>query len=888
MKLWQHLNHVIKFRNSIALPILFTLLLITAGIFLAGYYINKNAFYNVFEERENNKLNNIHLTIQSLISGEEKRISGFARVLKRDTDIAYSLYHYNLTGGDKKPLKSSMDQLYSQMNLPVFMMAEPAGNILYRSDRQNRKEKLRSSDAFKRALKGEQVLTATNAGDGWSLRAMVPIYTSNRDRPSAVLILGSRIDDDFAKRIAKETGSQVFIATPEGVIAGSYRHGDSLAIDLSLARKSLAGKTPLFFSDRQDFRSYTFVPLTIIDQEFCLVIATDISVVKDLLRKNKAEMVQWGVILFLGVVTIGASLTITIVHPLNDLQEQARQVAREYSGDDSKALSGGNEISTLVRAFHLMVETIRDHISERAKAEEALRETGRTLRALIAASPLAILVTDACGNIQVWNPAAARIFGWREDEAIGRANPIQTTSETSELGAILKRALCGERFSNVEVRGRNKTGADLHLAFYGAPLLDDQERIIGMTAIMADITEAKRAEDALRRSEEQLRQSQKMEAIGKLAGGIAHDFNNLLSVITGYSELLLGRLGADSRGLREIEEIRKAGERAASLTQQLLAFSRQQVLAPKSLRMNEVVSSLANMLKRVIGENIELVTHDGPDLWPVRADPTQIDQILVNLAVNARDAMPRGGRLTLSTANVEFQHPLIDAGLNVPAGPYVSLEVRDTGCGMDRKTLARIFEPFFTTKEQGKGTGLGLATVYGIVRQSGGHIRVLSEPGTGTTFRIYFPRARNVEPSDDSPGAPIREQRGDETILLVEDEEMVRELACETLRGYGYTVLEAANGQEALSASAEYGGTLHLLITDVGLPGINGLELARKVKTARPYLPVLFISGYSEEAVAELGRMGPGEAFLQKPVTPSRLSAKVREILSGRRSVPAS
>ncbi len=873
------MKNLTRFRNSIAIPIVIILLILTTGILLAGYYINRGVFYNVFEEREKSKANNIHLTIESMLSSEEKRLNSFAKVLKRDTDISYSLYHHKLTGGDLRPLKSVMDQLYSQMNLPLFMMASPNGNILYRADKSKGQEKLLSFEAFQKALKGKQVITASRSPSGWGLRAVVPIDAFEKREPSGVLILGSRIDDDLAKKIASETGSQVFIATSEGVIAGSYRSQDPSAIDLSLVKRGLADKKPLFFADRDNFRSYTYVPIRIIDEEFCLVVETDISVVKELLSKNRREMFQWGLIIFVGVTLIGAALTFTIIHPLNELQQKARRVVREYSGDESKAASRGNEISTLVRAFNLMVETIGDHISERKKTEEALRETGRTLQALIEASPLAIIVTDASGDIRVWNPAAVHIFGWSGNEAIGRANPICANEGNSELCAVLKLTLNGEKISNIEIRGKGKNDSDIDLAYYGAPLIDGDGRIIGMTAIMADITESKQAQDALRRSEEQLRQSQKMEAIGKLAGGVAHDFNNLLSVITGYSELLLGRLGKDGPGAREIEEINKAGERAAALTHQLLAFSRRQVLNPKTIRMNDVVSSLGKMLRRLIGENIELATHVYADLWTVRADPIQIDQIILNLAVNARDAMPRGGKLSISTSNVELDLPLVEGPLKIPAGQYVGLEVADTGCGMDGNTVARIFEPFFTTKKQGKGTGLGLATVYGIVKQSGGYIRVMSKPESGTTFIVYLPRDKSAEPADMTERFAPGESPCIETILLVEDEDTVRKLACETLRGYGYTVLEAPNGQEAIPVSEKFDGTIHLLITDVVMPGMSGLELSQNLKKHRPGMPVLFMSGYSEEVLARVGFMGPGEAFYQKPVTPSRLHAKIREIL---------
>jgi len=750
------MNRFFKFRNSIAIPIILILLSLTAGILAAEYYINKQVFYNVFEEREKSKASNINLTIESLISSEVKRIGSFAKVLKRDTDVAYALYHYKLSNGDRKPLKQVMDQLYAQMNLSVFIMADPAGKILYKAGNDRGEGKLESLGAFNKALKGEQVITTADSPGGWGLLAIVPIYTFDTRKPAGILILGRKINDDFAKKIARESGNQVFIATPDGLIAGSYEERNPSALDLSLVRKSLSEKKSLFLADRRNFRSYTYVPLKMVDAEFCLVLETDISMVKELLGRNKVKMAQWGGIIFVCVALVGGAFTFALIRPLNDLQEKARNVVREYSGDDSKAVPRGNEITTLVRAIHLMVETIRDHI-----------------------------------------------------------------------------------------------------------------------------TESRRAAEALRRSEEHLRQAQKMEAIGKLAGGVAHDFNNLLSVITGYSELLLSRLRTGSPGLHEIEEIHKAGERAASLTHQLLAFSRRQVLMPKSLLLNDSVTSLGKMLKRLIGENIELVTNTEPELWRVLADPIQIDQILINLAVNARDAMPGGGKLSISTFNREFHLPLVEDAMTIPEGSYAAMDVADTGCGMDRETLSRIFEPFFTTKEQGKGTGLGLATVYGIVKQSGGYIRVLSEPGQGTTFTVYFPRSLAAASADEPAGIERKETSGNETVLLVEDEEMVRELISETLRGLGYTVLEAPDGQEALSVSETHHGTIHLLITDVVMPGMNGLELARRLKSIRPYLLLLFMSGYSEEAVNELGVMGIGEVFLQKPITPSRLSETVRDLLSG-------
>ena len=510
-----------RVRNTIAIPIVMVLLSIAVVVLATGYYVNKSVFYDVFEERESNKARNIHLTIESIVSTEVKRISSMAKILKNDTDIVYGLFHYAGTLGDTKPLKSAMDQLYPKLNLPVFAMADPGGKMLYVAGKGKRlpEGSLREMPAFRRALKGEQVITASRGPGGWGIWAIVPVYGFGKGKPSGMILLGSRIDDAFAGKIARETGSQVFLATAEGVIAGSYEGSLPDRIDSTLAKSSLAAQKPSFRLDRTNYRSYMYVPMKIVDGEFCLVIETDTSVIQDLLAKNRAKMVTWGIVLLAGITLIGIVLTLTLIWPLNRLYGKALQVIREYSGAGSRRRPPqGNEISTLVRATDVMLETIKNHLSERTRAETALRK-----------------------------------------------------------------------------------------------------------------------------SEDQLRQSQKMEAVGKLAGGVAHDFNNLLSVITGYTELLLFKLDGNNPARRELEEIHKAGERAAALTGQLLAFSRRQVLQPRLLRLPEVVENIGKMLRRLIGEDIEFVTEASPDPWTVRADPSQVEQILMNLVVNARDAMPRGG-----------------------------------------------------------------------------------------------------------------------------------------------------------------------------------------------------------------------------------------------------
>jgi signal transduction histidine kinase len=384
--------------------------------------------------------------------------------------------------------------------------------------------------------------------------------------------------------------------------------------------------------------------------------------------------------------------------------------------------------------------------------------------------------------------------------------------------------------------------------------------------------------DQERKHQEELRQSQKMEAIGRLAGGIAHDFNNLLTAINGYSGMALMQLTAGDPLSDSLQEIKKAGERAAALTCQLLAFSRKQVLQPKTLDLNSVVNELNKMLRRIISEDIELVMSLGQGLGRVKADPGQIEQVIMNLVVNARDAMPEGGRLTVATCEVEIG----EGAVGLSPGSYVTLWVTDTGCGMDAETLSHIFEPFFTTKLQGKGTGLGLSTVYGIVKQSGGHIEVESEAGLGTTFTVYLPRVEQPPDTVARSGNSNQLPRGSETILLVEDEETVRKLIRSLLEMCGYTVLEAAGGGEAILLCEQHRGPLHLLMTDVVMPHMNGHQVVERVKLLRPDLKVIYMSGYAENSVLPAG-LPPGTAFLQKPFGPDSLALKVREILGSDR-----
>jgi two-component system, cell cycle sensor histidine kinase and response regulator CckA len=643
-------------------------------------------------------------------------------------------------------------------------------------------------------------------------------------------------------------------------------------------------------------------------------------------------------------------------------------------------------------------EFLREQIEERSKIEEALQESNQTLQALIQASPLAITAIDQDLRVKMWNRAAEQIFGWATEEIIGRVLPIIPEAGKEDYQNLFENLKYGNPITEIETKRQKKDGTVIDISLSAAPLFDSKGEFKGAMGVVADITERKRVEKALKRSEEyfrsliekasdiittldtsgkihyqspsverilgytpeelkgenafdiihiddqqyllpiftsapdtsngieplefrvrhkdgswrvleavgkkftdesgetfvvinarditernllkeQLLQSQKMEAIGRLAGGVAHDFNNLLTAITGYSELLLRRNNLSTSIRHQIEEIRKATNRATSLTHQLLAFSRKQVLQPKIFSLTNVVTEINKLLRRLIGEDVELKLVSDSSLWDIKADPSQIEQVIMNLAINARDAMPDGGRLKIETRNIEIIEESSSLPLNIPTGQYVLLSVSDTGCGIDQETQQHLFEPFFTTKEQGKGTGLGLSTVYGIVNQSGGHICVTSEVGKGTTFDVYLPRVQDGIKELNITNSLQEAPNGNETILLVEDEDMVRDMIQEVLEINGYHILTATNGEEALQLCDLYNKPIDLVLSDIVMPQMGGLELCERLSSLRPKTKVLLMSGYVENKTIQEKVLKSNVAFLPKPFTPNELALKLREVL---------
>jgi len=552
----------------------------------------------------------------------------------------------------------------------------------------------------------------------------------------------------------------------------------------------------------------------------------------------------------------------------------ARREARPFTDCDEAALERlASQASTAIANAQLFAR----EKAARARAEaseQALRESEERFRSVVENASDLITVLTADGVIEYESPSLERLLGWDPEELIGKQlMDYVHPDDVTLLSQAFARRLADPVAINppVEFRVRARDGS-WHVLAVTSRVSRSERGAVTLVATSRDVTERRALED-------QLRQAHRLESIGRLAGGVAHDFNNLLTVIGGRAHLLLTRLRRDDPTRRDVELIKKTSARAAELTHQLLAFSRRQVLQPKLLNLNDVVTGLEGILQRLIGEHIELVTSLAPGPATVKADPGQLEQVVMNLALNARDAMPTGGRLTIETARATLGAPGPVSVEAVEAGSYVLLMVSDTGVGMDEAIRSHIFEPFFTTKDVGQGTGLGLATVYGIVRQSGGHITARSEPGRGSTFTIYLPEVRDEAivhvPSQALEDAP----RGVETILLVEDEAEVRDLARDILELAGYRVLEAASPEEAERICRDLTSPIHVLLTDVVMPRMSGRQLAERLAEARPAIRVLYMSGYTDDAIVHHGVLGQGSAFLPKPFTPADLARKVREAL---------
>jgi two-component system, cell cycle sensor histidine kinase and response regulator CckA len=514
---------------------------------------------------------------------------------------------------------------------------------------------------------------------------------------------------------------------------------------------------------------------------------------------------------------------------------------------------------------------IRD-ITKRKAGEDALHRSEAEYRFFFQSNLAGNYVATPSGKVLSCNSAFAGMFGFASIEEALKQNLALLYPQPGDREAFVDAVRNHRQLRHTERELRRRDGKPVYVIESAIGKFGKQGELTEILGYLIDETER-------RQNEQELRQAQKMEAVGQLAGGISHDFNNLLGIINGYCEMLLGDPKIEEVTRRRLGEISKAGQRASSLTRQLLAFSRKQVLQPRVLSLNLVIADIDEMLRRLIGEGIQVRTVLDPDLEAVKADPTQMEQVILNFCINARDAMPEGGTIVIETANVEADETLVARHFPMKPGHYVRLAVSDSGTGMDKETLSHVFEPFFTTKEPEKGTGLGLATVYGIVKQSGGHVWGYSEPGHGSTFSVYLPAATEEAEFRNREAKPLEIMTGSGTILLVEDAAPLRDMTRELLEGSGYTVLEAADGKQAIEIAEQYQGDIALLLTDVVMPKIGGPSLAKNLLQERSGMKVLYMSGYTDGAIVGSGSLEPGTAFLQKPFAAEELAKKVRTLL---------
>jgi PAS domain S-box-containing protein len=609
-----------------------------------------------------------------------------------------------------------------------------------------------------------------------------------------------------------------------------------------------------------------------------LVLLQDWAPTQAFLDELRASLVVAGIGGFVLAIGGGFIFSRRTTQPLMSVAAAAHDIAE---GDWTRTVpaQGSAEAVILANAFNDMTRSLRDQ-------GERLKSSYRRFATVTQSARDAIISTDEDGNITFWNRSAEATFGYPEGEMLGR--PITMLIAESDREAYtnaVPRPAAGELTLGqiIEVTGKRKNGGEFPSEFALAVLQGAEGT--AFTAVVRDVSERKQSQDAIRQRDEQLRQAQKMEAIGRLAGGVAHDFNNLLMAIRGYAEMLVQSLEEGDYRRGDADEIVKATDRASGLTRQLLAFGRRQVISQQAVALDQLVEGMKNMLQRLIGPSIQFSTEVWPDLTPVVADKTQIEQIIVNLVVNARDAMPEGGSISIELRNIELDKIGIAAHPGMQPGDYVEMAFSDTGIGMDPETVSRVFEPFFTTKPDGKGTGLGLATVYGIVQQNNGSIEVQSRLGHGTTFYIYLPRATDLgKPSPMKSGLVTS---GNETILLVEDDDRVRALVANMLRKNGYTVLLASAADQALEIAARHHGRIHLLLTDVVMPGRSGRLLSERLAAARPDTRVLYMSGYSDDAMLRHGVRSAAAHFIQKPFSVDALAHKIRETLNAPDNVPA-
>lgn len=699
------------------------------------------------------------------------------------------------------------------------------------------------------------------------LVASRPILTADGKGPiHGTLIMGRYLDSSEVNGLAEITHLPLTL----------HRFDDPrIPADFEAARKSLSSQAPTLIRPLNTDSIGAYLLVQDIYGNPALIL--NLNLPREIYRQGRASLLQLVLsLLASGFVFVSVTLFLfekTLLSRVIGLSSSVADIGARGDPSARVSLRGQDELSNLGRAINRMLEALE-------KSQEDRHASEKRFRSLIENSSDMIALVGADGTILYASPSTARILGYPFEEFVGRnAFELIHTEDCEGMRNLLAGLLRQpENAASSEFRLLHKDGSWRWMEGSWNNFLSEPD-IRAIVVNYHDISGRKEVEAERRQLEDQLRQAQKMEAVGRLAGGVAHDFNNLLMVIQGQSEMILERLRPQEALTSSAEQIRKAAARAASLTRQLLAFSRMQVLQPKVLDLNAVLADIGRMLPRLIPENIELALLPCDSLGQVKADQSQMEQVILNLALNARDAMPHGGKLTIETANVHLDEAYTRRHSGMRPGPYVMLAVSDTGVGMDEETQAHIFEPFFTTKGVGKGTGLGLATVYGVVKQSGGWIWVYSEPGRGSKFKIYVPRVDQAAELEETRKIIETARRGTETILLVEDQEGVRDLISEFLVNNGYTILSSPNGEEALEVAKRHDGPIHLLLTDVVMPKMSGHELARQLMPIRREMRVLYMSGYPDYAASHRPSLDSGMPILEKPFALNNLACKVREVL---------
>ena len=831
--------------------------------------------------------------IQDVVAPEDRELSRRITEEKLQTGASITYTVHALTkAGARVPLEVNTQTIFDEGKpLAIQGIARDV------TERQRAAEAVERSERYYRALIENAADAVTILNKDGSVRYSSPAlqriigYSPDERRSHSVFELIHPEDQVSAiqafEKIRKETGASINQTIRALHKDGTWRHIDFTVVNL-LDDPNIGGMV----LNWRDITDKVVAQQTLLEREhFYRAIterSSDIIAIIDAAPTVRYLSPSFEKVLGHRPADIIGTPGLQLVHP-DDLP-RAMQLLERLVNERRETANDELRIADIHGVYHYMDVRTRNllndkviqgividcrDITDRRAAEQALRASEERFRKVIETSGEGIVLRDPFGRITFANERFAEMLGYEASELVGMHVDYITAPEfVPEMRASAERRRRTGKSESMDLQFLHRDGRRVDAILAASPTYDNDGNFTGALGMITDITERKRLE-------EQLRQAQKIEAVGRLAGGVAHDFNNLLTAIRGHVDLLLTDTHVTGDIRDDIEEIRKAADRAATLTQQLLAFSRRQMLQPVVLEFDGIVREMESLLRRLIAEDIVLVTDLNAGSTRVRADRGQIEQVLMNLVVNARDAMPSGGELRIETQCCEIDEEFARANAGSIPGGYAKLTVQDTGVGMDPGTLSHVFEPFFTTKELGKGTGLGLATVYGIVKQSGGYIRVLSDVGSGTSFEIFLPRVEEElqRPREASPSAKDRRAEG-ETILVAEDEDAVRALTCRILRKRGYNVLEAKDGREALEVARAHKGDISLLVTDVIMPHLNGRELSESVSSMMPQVKVLYMSGYTDDALLQRGVLQSGTGnFLEKPFTPEALASKVREVL---------